>query len=101
MKFLKTILGWIKRSSRHSDNRIVYRNQPSVVKAGVYRHFKGNHYFVFGGARHSETEEWMVVYAPEPERDETWVRPLSKFEELVQVESGEVQRFTLVSAHVS
>jgi hypothetical protein len=32
------------------------------IKLGVYRHYKGNKYEVVGFARHSETEEDMVVY---------------------------------------
>ena len=32
------------------------------VRPGRYRHFKGNEYQVLGVARHSETEEEMVVY---------------------------------------
>lgn len=32
------------------------------VLPGRYRHFKGNEYEVLGMARHSETEEEMVVY---------------------------------------
>ena len=32
------------------------------VRPGRYRHFKGNEYQVLGVARHSETEEEIVVY---------------------------------------
>ena len=32
------------------------------LKTGKYRHFKGMEYEVIGIARHSETEEPMVVY---------------------------------------
>ena len=31
---------------------------------GVYRHYKGNDYQVLHVARHSETEELLVVYRP-------------------------------------
>ena len=32
------------------------------IKRGKYRHFKGNEYEVLCVAKHSETEEPMVVY---------------------------------------
>lgn len=36
----------------------------STVKLGRYRHYKGKHYTVIGVARHSETEEELVVLFP-------------------------------------
>lgn len=32
------------------------------LKTGTYRHYKGNLYEVLHTARHSETNEWLVVY---------------------------------------
>lgn len=53
------------------------------VKVGrVYRHFKGNYYFVENVAYDSETKERMVVYKPLYEREDgrkIWVRPESMF----------------------
>ncbi len=34
----------------------------SNVQIGRYRHYKGKEYTVIGVARHSETEEELVVY---------------------------------------
>ena len=34
------------------------------MKSGRYRHYKGNEYVVIGVARHSETDEELVVYGP-------------------------------------
>jgi len=74
-------------------------NPLGFIRPGVYQHFKGNNYYVFGTAKHSENEEVMVIYAPNQKRRELWVRPLSMFVELVKTESGEVQRFTYVGTH--
>ncbi|MCI8486482.1 MAG: DUF1653 domain-containing protein [Clostridia bacterium] len=53
------------------------------VKIGkVYRHFKGNYYFVENVAYDSETKERIVVYKPLYEREDnrlTWVRPEKMF----------------------
>ena len=53
------------------------------VKIGkIYRHFKGNYYFVENIACDSETNERMVVYKPLYEREDgnyIWVRPEKMF----------------------
>ena len=48
----------------------------------VYRHFKGNYYFVENVACDSETKERMVVYKPLYPREDgnyIWVRPEKMF----------------------
>ena len=47
------------RVSVKEDNMEAFKYN---VQPGRYRHFKGNEYEVLGMARHSETEEEMVVY---------------------------------------
>lgn len=65
------------------------------LKPGIYRHYKGNDYEVIGCARHSETEEWMVVYRTLYGDFSLWVRPLEMFAGQVELESGErVPRFS-------
>ena len=53
------------------------------VKIGkVYRHFKGNYYFVENVAYDSESQERMVVYKPLYNREDghlIWVRPEKMF----------------------
>lgn len=53
------------------------------VKIGkVYRHFKGNYYFVENVAYDSESMERMVVYRPLYNRNDgrlLWVRPEKMF----------------------
>lgn len=69
-----------------------------LPKLGRYRHYKGSEYDVVGVARHSETEEWMVVYRPCYAPSDLWVRPVAMFTETVTLPSSEVvQRFELVS----
>ena len=63
------------------------------VRPGVYRHRKGGLYRVLFLARHSETEEVMVVYQALYGERGYWVRPLSLFLERVLVEGREVPCF--------
>ena len=73
------------------------------VKIGkVYRHFKGNYYFVENIAYDTETKDRMVVYKPLYEREDgrkIWVRPEKMFlEEIPEREdniTGQKHRFEL------
>ncbi|AQS58644.1 DUF1653 domain-containing protein [Desulforamulus ferrireducens] len=60
---------------------------------GRYKHFKGNYYQVIGVAKHSETEEPLVVYRSEKDNS-LWVRPLAMFTEQVEVNNQLISRFT-------
>ena len=50
-----------------------------MIRSGRYRHYKGNEYEVIGIARHSETEEELVVYRKLYDDRSLWVRPLAMF----------------------
>lgn len=63
------------------------------VLPGRYRHYKGNDYVVLGIARHSETEEELVVYRQDYGDRGLWVRPKSMFLEMVSVDGTELPRF--------
>lgn len=63
------------------------------VEPGRYRHYKGNFYQVIGVARHSETDELLVVYRPLYGEQGLWVRPLAMFQESVFVEGRCMPRF--------
>lgn len=63
------------------------------IATGRYRHYKGNFYEVIGTARHSETEELLVVYRPLYGEGGLWVRPLGMFTEEVVAEGRSVPRF--------
>ena len=60
---------------------------------GKYRHYKGQLYEVMDTARHSETEDWFVVYRTLYGDFSTWIRPLEMFLETVEVEGEEQPRF--------
>lgn len=73
---------------------------------GVYEHYKSTPedrklYQVLGFARHTETEEELVIYiplyvAPEHTGLRLQARPLSMFVEMVEVDEQEVPRFKYV-----
>lgn len=72
------------------------------VKIGkVYRHFKGNYYFVENIALDSETKERVVIYKPLYERQDSkiWVRRekmfLEKIPERPDNITGQKVRFEL------
>ncbi|MBB3225535.1 hypothetical protein FHW69_000125 [Luteibacter sp. Sphag1AF] len=65
----------------------------TTVRSGLYRHYKGNAYRVLGMARHSETEESMVIYQNLYDAFELWVRPAAMFAENVEINGKMVPRF--------
>jgi hypothetical protein len=68
-------------------------NDQAHIQPGRYRHYKGNAYEVIGIARHSETEEELVVYRKMYGDHSLWVRPLGMFAEDVLVDGLKVPRF--------
>lgn len=66
------------------------------IRLGKYRHFKGGEYEVVGVAKHSETQEEMVVYRALYGDGELWVRPASMWNETVERDGKTYQRFTYI-----
>lgn len=66
------------------------------IKIGKYRHFKGGEYEVIGIAKHSETQEEMVVYRALYGKGELWVRPVSMWNETVEKDGETFLRFTYI-----
>lgn len=63
------------------------------MKPGKYRHFKGMEYELLFTAKHSETEEEMVVYRALYGSREVWVRPAAMWNEHVERDSYSGPRF--------
>ena len=70
-----------------------YKETVASIQPGRYRHFKGNEYEVITIARHSETEEPMVVYRALYGEGGVWVRPASMWNETVERDGKTYKRF--------
>ena len=66
------------------------------MRTGIYEHYKGNRYEVIDIARHSETEELLVLYRLMYGDESLWVRPFPMFFEKVIVDDVLVPRFRYV-----
>ncbi|MFT5118336.1 MAG: hypothetical protein ACI9NY_001874 [Kiritimatiellia bacterium] len=67
-----------------------------TMPKGLYRHYKGQEYQVLDLARHSETQEWLVVYRCLYDDYSLWVRPYDMFVETVNIEGKALPRFNFV-----
>ncbi|MBQ6371575.1 MAG: DUF1653 domain-containing protein [Oscillospiraceae bacterium] len=65
----------------------------AAIPPGRYRHFKGNEYEVIAVARHSETEEPMVVYRALYGEGGIWVRPAEMWNEEIERDGEKFRRF--------
>lgn len=89
----------------------VYQNEEGNVGSKIYadfigkvfRHFKGNYYYIENISTDSETKEDVIVYRPLYEREDSmlWTRPASMFFEEIDSNrkdniTGQKHRFELV-----
>ena len=72
---------------------MTYDEAVKTILPGRYRHFKGNEYEVVGIARHSETEEPLVVYRTLYGEGGLWVRPAEMWNETVERNGKTYRRF--------
>lgn len=68
------------------------------IEKGIYRHFKGNKYQVIDIVRHSENQQYMVLYQALYGDHGLWVRPLQMFIEEIEVEGQKRPRFELIES---
>lgn len=70
-----------------------------LLEPGRYIHYKGNEYEVLGVGRHTEKEEYFVVYRVVIEKagaPKIWLRPYDMFIETVEVDGKKIPRFKKV-----
>lgn len=67
-----------------------------IVINGIYKHYKGNLYKVLGFAKHSETEEDLVIYMSLYGDYSIWARPLNMWNEYVEYNGNKIRRFDLI-----
>jgi hypothetical protein len=63
------------------------------VKPGRYCHDKDNEYIGLGVARHSETEDQLVVYRQDYGEKGLWARRPAMFLETFEVDGKDLPRF--------
>ncbi len=66
------------------------------IRLGKYRHFKGGEYEVIALAKHSETQEEMVVYRALYGERQVWVRPACMWNERVERNGESFSRFAYI-----
>ena len=59
----------------------------------IYRHYKGNKYKVLAVGRHTESLEKLVIYEALYDNHEIWCRPISMWEEEIEINGKIVKRF--------
>jgi hypothetical protein len=64
-----------------------------MVDEGIWRHYKGNLYRVICTARHTESDEALVVYRDVTDEDKVWARPASMWHETVIYQNVSQPRF--------
>ncbi len=72
---------------------MTYEEAKQTITPGRYRHFKGKLYEVIGIARHSETEEPMVVYRALYGEGGLWTRPAVMWNEQIIRDGQTYNRF--------
>jgi len=67
------------------------------VRVGAYyKHYKGNFYKVIEIAKHTETDEVLVIYTSLKDGSLIWARPLSMWNDEVIVDNVKQRRFVEV-----
>ena len=87
-----------ENAGRNRPEGAIMNQEPTP---GRYRHYKGGEYRVIGTARHSETDELLVVYRCLYDNDSLWVRPLEMFSDTVTLDGDTLPRFSRIAEEQS
>ena len=67
------------------------------IKVGdIYKHFKGNVYKIIAIAKHTETEEELIIYQQVDQPQKVWARPISMFIDIIEKNNNKFSRFTKI-----
>lgn len=88
-----SVAGKYREEGQKLEFHPTYEEAVAAIPPGRYRHFKGKEYEVIGIARHSETEEPVVVYRALYGDYGVWVRPASMWNETVERGGQTYKRF--------
>lgn len=70
---------------RYHDERPKNDDFTIPKRGDLWRHYKGTVYFIEGKAKHSETQETLVLYRPNNHEEGTvWARPLSMWHDEIK-----------------
>jgi hypothetical protein len=76
-----------------------FEDMPTIA-LGTYEHYKGKRYRVLGVGRHTETDDYFVVYTPLYEHQgqpDIWLRPYVMFMETIKIEGRTTPRFKRIA----
>ncbi len=68
----------------------------TIAPASFYKHYKGSIYCVKDIAKHTETDEDLVIYYDTSKPNQNWARPVSMFNDYVLNDGFEKPRFELL-----
>jgi len=90
--------GWQTRQGARALAQLLHGGKVRMtIEPGIYEHFKGQRYEVFGTARHSETEEVFVSYRKLYDDYSYWVRPVEMFTGTVERDGYSGPRFRRIA----